>query len=87
MQRAWLTIFTRSLISTSRTTYLFNITKEFSLTDQEARGTRRLGVEGGKDQVPWPVDPVPGMSQKGTDVVSPGHHLLSCGARFEPNTF
>ena len=44
-------------------------------------------MEGGKDQVSWPVDPVPGMSQKGTADVSPGHHLLSCGARFEPTTF
>ena len=44
-------------------------------------------MEGGKDQVSWPVDPVPGMSQKGAADVSPGHHLLSCGARFEPTTF
>ena len=43
-------------------------------------------MEGGQDQVYWPVDPVPGMSQKGTADVSPGHHLLSCGARFEPTT-
>ena len=43
-------------------------------------------MEGGKDQETWPVDSVPGMSQKSTAVASPGHHLLSCGARFEPTT-
>ena len=51
-----------------------------------SKRTRGLGVEGDQDQVNCQWRPEPCLSLEVTSWVSPGHHPLSCGARFEPTT-
>ena len=43
-------------------------------------------MEGDQDQENCQWRPVPCLSLEVTSWVSPGHHPLSCGARFEPTT-